>query len=92
MGIDDICHMQYNFMQPPWDSYGFTWFDDFLRMDNGYHSAKTIPEKFKRAKELDVFASDVEKWLRKVWAMKTEKDLEDDKKFIELHNMFIQLK
>ena len=86
--IDDIAHEQFAEMEATWNPHNWTWIEEFLRIDSGYHNAKTLKNKFERAKKMDIFAENVDKWLSLSWRLDSSGDIARDIKFRETDALF----
>lgn len=89
--IDDMAHEQYAEMEATWNPYNRTWAKEFLAIDNWYHNAKTLKEKYKRAKKLNDLSVNIIAWLEKIWGITSSGDIARYKKYLELEPLFKSL-
>lgn len=90
--IDDLAHMQFADMETRWNPSGFTWYEEFEKIDSGFHNAKSLDERFKRAKDMDKFFDGMDEYLHKVGGLTTTEDQARDQKYHEINDIFDQLK
>ena len=86
--IDDVGHEQFAAMQEAWNPNNFTWSKEYLEIDNAYHDAKTIEEKFKQAKKMDIFMHSVDNRLHQKGILNLSGDQWRDIRYHEANLLF----
>jgi hypothetical protein len=88
--LDDIAHESIANWRKRWESYA-SWHELFYVIDNNFHSAKTIKEKYKYAKEMDKFMHEMDVYIDKSWLLDTAESKERDRKYDETDMLFDEI-
>lgn len=89
--IDDIAHQQLEHMKATGNPHNFTWAEEFVKIDDNFHKAIGLDERYKRAKEIAAFAKKTDIWLHQVGAIDTPELQQRDSTYHEIANIFDQL-
>lgn len=91
--MDDFAHIQINdMMATTGKAYGFTWIDEFEKLDNKFHTSNIFEERFKYIEEMDTFLGDLNWYLNKTIGINTPEDWIRNQTYNKAHNMFLQTK
>ena len=89
--IDDMAHEQYAEMEATGNPYNWTGAEEFLAIDSWYHNAKSIKEKYKRAKKLNDLSVKIVSRLETVWGITSSGDIARYQRYLELEPLFKSL-
>jgi len=89
--IDDICHEQVEHMKKTGNPHNFTWLEEFMEIDSGFHNAVLLKDRLERAKKMMAFADKTNERMHQVWAIDTPEEKERDRKYHEISDIFNQL-
>lgn len=86
--IDDLAHQQFTEMEARGNPSGFTGFEEFDKIDNDFHMANTLKEKFIQAKKMDIFFHKMDTYLHQVGGLTSTGDLQRDNEYHAIDSIF----